>query len=146
MVYPEELLKKNQAGYSVVMFSIDTLGLPHNTYILTSRHKEFDKEVIRLTKELPHCLPCRDKDGKLSTQITVQDKLGLDGKSKITLLEDKYDAIAITGTLDTVKQNNGKTTYNIKVLDPKYNGADYKGATTSGDQTYVTYTLSLIHI
>lgn len=64
MVYPEELLKKNQAGYSVVMFSIDTLGLPHNTYILTSRHKEFDKEVIRLTKELPHCLPCRDKDGK----------------------------------------------------------------------------------
>ena len=81
-----------------------------------------------------------DKDGKLSTQITVQDKLGLDGKSKITLLEDKYDAIAITGTLDTVKQNNGKTTYNIKVLDPKYNGADYKGATTSGDQTYVTYT------
>lgn len=63
MVYPEELLKKNQAGYSVVMFSIDTLGLPHNTYILTSRHKEFDKEVIRLTKELPHCLPCRDKDG-----------------------------------------------------------------------------------
>lgn len=64
MVYPEEPLKKNQAGYSVVMFSIDTLGLPHNTYILTSRHKEFDKEVIRLTKELPHCLPCRDKDGK----------------------------------------------------------------------------------
>ena len=64
MVYPEELLKKNQAGYSVVMFSIDTLGLPHGIYILTSKHKDFDKEVIRLTKELPHCLPCRDKDGK----------------------------------------------------------------------------------
>ena len=64
MVYPEELLKKNQAGYSVVMFSIDTLGLPHGIYILASKHKEFDKEVIRLTKELPHCLPCRDKDGK----------------------------------------------------------------------------------
>lgn len=64
MVYPEELLKKNQAGYSVFMFSIDTLGLPHGINILTSIHKEFDKEVIRLTKELPHCLPCRDKDGK----------------------------------------------------------------------------------
>ena len=64
MVYPEDLLKKNQAGYSVVMFSIDTLGLPHGIYILTSKHKEFDKEVIRLTKELPHCLPCRDKDDK----------------------------------------------------------------------------------
>ena len=64
MVYPENLLKKNQAGYSVVMFSIDTLGLPHGINILTSIHKDFDKEVIRLTRELPHCLPCRDKGGK----------------------------------------------------------------------------------
>ena len=81
-----------------------------------------------------------DKDGKLSTQITVQDKVGIDNKTKITLLNDKYDAIALTGTLTEVKQNNGKTTYNIKVLDPKYNGADYEGATTNGGQTYVTYT------
>lgn len=64
MVYPEELLKKKQVGYSVVMFSIDTLGLPRSIYILTSICKEFDKEIIRLTKELPHCLPCRNKDGK----------------------------------------------------------------------------------
>ena len=28
MIYPEHLLEKNQVGYSVVMFSIDTLGLP----------------------------------------------------------------------------------------------------------------------
>ena len=81
-----------------------------------------------------------DKDGKLSTQITVQDKVGIDNKTKITLLNDKYDAIALTGTLTEVKQNNGKTTYNIKVLDPKYNGADYEGATTNRGQTYVTYT------
>lgn len=64
MVYPEELLKKNQAGYSVVMFSIDTLGLPRGINVLTSIHEDFDREVIRLTKALPHCLPCRDKDGK----------------------------------------------------------------------------------
>lgn len=64
MKYPEELLKKNIAGYSVVMFSIDTLGLPRNVNILTTKHKDLDKEVIRLTKELPHCLPCRDKNGK----------------------------------------------------------------------------------
>ena len=68
-----------------------------------------------------------DKDGKLSTQITVQDKLGLDGKSKITLLEDKYDAIAITGTLTQVKQDKGKSTYSITVTDPKYNGKEYNG-------------------
>lgn len=64
MVYPEHLLKKNQAGYSVVMFSIDTLGLPNRINILTSKHKDFDKEVVRLAKALPHCLPCRDKNGK----------------------------------------------------------------------------------
>lgn len=64
MKYPEELLKKNVAGYSIVMFSIDTLGLPREINILTSIHKEFDKEVIKLTKELPHCLPCRDKNDK----------------------------------------------------------------------------------
>ena len=64
MVYPKHMLTKNQAGYSIVMFSLDTLGLPHNVSILTTRHKDFDKEVIRLVRELPHCLPCRDKNGK----------------------------------------------------------------------------------
>lgn len=64
MKYPKELLKKNVAGYSVVMFSINTLGLPREINILTSIHEKFDKEVIRLTKELPHCLPCRDKNDK----------------------------------------------------------------------------------
>lgn len=64
MKYPVHLLKKNQAGYSVVMFSIDTLGLPRAINILTSIHKDFDKEVVRLIKELPPCLPCRDENSK----------------------------------------------------------------------------------
>ena len=64
MKYPEELLKKNVAGYSVVMFALDTLGLPRWNTILTTIHEDFDKEVIRLTKELPHCLPCKNKNGK----------------------------------------------------------------------------------
>ena len=64
MKYPAHLLEKNQAGYSTVMFSLDTLGLPRGINILTTKHKDFDKEVIRLVKELPHCLPCRDKNGK----------------------------------------------------------------------------------
>lgn len=64
MKYPAHLLRKNQAGYSVAMFSLDTLGLPRRINILTSIHKDFDKEVIRLIRKLPHCLPCRDKNGK----------------------------------------------------------------------------------
>lgn len=64
MEYPVHLLEKNQAGYSIVMFSLDILGLPRGVNILTTKHKDFDKEVIRLVRELPHCLPCRDKEGK----------------------------------------------------------------------------------
>lgn len=64
MKYPKHLLAKNQAGYSVAMFSIDTLGLPRKINILTTIHEDFDKEVIRLIRDLPHCLPCRDKNGK----------------------------------------------------------------------------------
>lgn len=64
MIYPPHMLKKDQAGYSVVMFSLDTLGLPRSIDILETTHKEFAKEVVRLIKELPHCLPCRDKTDK----------------------------------------------------------------------------------
>lgn len=64
MKYPAQLLAENKAGYSVVMFTIDTLGLPRDINILTTIHKDFDKEVVRLIKELPHCLPCRDENDK----------------------------------------------------------------------------------
>ena len=72
-------------------------------------------------------------DGNLSTQITVQDKQvqGINGFVKITLLEDKYDAKAITGTLTQVKQDNGKSTYNIVVNNAKYNGNVYNNGTAS---------------
>lgn len=33
MKYPEHLLVKNQAGYSVAKFSLDTLGLPRDINI-----------------------------------------------------------------------------------------------------------------
>ena len=64
MKYPPQLLAKNKAGYSVVMFSIDTMGLPGDINIQKSIHKDFDNEVVRLIKELPHCLPSRDENGK----------------------------------------------------------------------------------
>lgn len=64
MKYPPHLLEKNQAGYSVAMFFLDTSGLPQGINILTTIHEDFDKEVVRLIKELPHCLPCRNQNGK----------------------------------------------------------------------------------
>ena len=73
-------------------------------------------------------------DGKLSTQITVQDKVVNSNNDKITLLEDKYDAIAVTGTLDDVSKNNGKTTYSITVNNAKYNSKKYNdGRVTYSD-------------
>lgn len=60
MIYPEALLKQNRAGYSVMMFTVDTLGLPRNINCLTSAHRE----VVRLLKELPHGQPCRDAKGQ----------------------------------------------------------------------------------
>ena len=79
-----------------------------------------------------------DKDGKLSTQITVQDKVGIDNKTKITLLNDKYDAIAITGTLTKVQQDKGKSTYSITVTDPKQDGKNYNDSTDPVSYTEVT--------
>lgn len=60
-----------------------------------------------------------------------QDKVVGDNDDKITLLEDKYDAKAITGTLTKVKQDNGKSTYNITIENAKYNGGTYNGGTVS---------------
>ena len=56
-----------------------------------------------------------DKDGKLSTQITVQDKMDV-LHNKITLLIDKYDADITknAGTLVAVKEDN-KGTYTITI-------------------------------
>ena len=73
-----------------------------------------------------------DKDGKLSTQITVQDKVIGDNEDKITLLEDKYEAKAITGTLIDVTQDNGKDTYSITIEDAQYKGEKYN----NGEITY----------
>ena len=75
-------------------------------------------------------------DGKLATQITVQDKVVNSNNDKITLLEDKYDAIAVTGTLTEVKQDNGKSTYAITVTNAKHDGKDYQTGDDLGIAKY----------
>ena len=45
-------------------------------------------------------------DGKLSTQVTVQDKVVGSNNDKITLLRDKYDAWVNVGTLVNVSKKN----------------------------------------
>ena len=66
------------------------------------------------------------KDGQLVSELTVQDKLvqGVDGFVKITLLEDKYEAITVKGILRTVKFNDNDKTYTteIKLINPYTEG------------------------
>ena len=76
-----------------------------------------------------------DKDGKLSTQITVQDKVGNESlKTKLSLLEDKYETETPTGILTSVKKEDGKDTYKIVIKNATYNGEDY--GTEGQDNVY----------
>ena len=72
-------------------------------------------------------------DGKLSTQITVQDKVVGSTNDKITLLADKYDAWISVGTLVNVDGKNlnlSMTTEDIVVSD--YYKTDMDGDTVLG--------------
>ena len=72
-------------------------------------------------------------DGKLSTQITVQDKVVGSTNDKITLLADKYDAWISVGTLVNVDGKNlnlSMTTEDIVVSD--YYKTDMNGDTVLG--------------
>ena len=66
-----------------------------------------------------------DKNGQLTSQIVVQDKVsGVNGKTKITLLEDKYEADTAVGTFDgnsKVVSNDCKDG-NIRISDVTING------------------------
>ena len=76
-----------------------------------------------------------DKDGKLSTQITVQDKIDITSKERITLMEDKYETESPTGILANVSKESGKDSYMITIKNAVYNGKNY-GTVDSKDGSY----------
>ena len=61
-----------------------------------------------------------DSKGQLTSQITVQDKVVGSTNDKITLLEDKYDAVTDKGILTSVKFNDNDNTYTTKVKGVTY--------------------------
>ena len=67
-----------------------------------------------------------DKNGQLTSQIVVQDKVsGVNGKTKITLLEDKYEADTAVGTFDgnsTVVSKENCKEGNIRISNVTING------------------------
>ena len=60
------------------------------------------------------------ENGQLTTQVTVQDKIDIASKEKITLMEDKYEADTVEdGILLSVKEDS-KGTYTIKTTEGTY--------------------------
>ena len=80
-----------------------------------------------------------DKNGQLTSQITVQDKVVGSTNDKITLLEDKYETDSPTGILTSVKQESGKDTYKITISDATYNGKTYNGGSVSYSKVSANY-------
>ena len=56
-----------------------------------------------------------DKDGKLSTQITVQDKIDISSKERITLLEDKYESKTAVGKISKIEWNDSDKEYKYTI-------------------------------
>ena len=84
------------------------------------------------------------ENGQLSSQITCEDKLvqGIDGFVKITLLEDKYEAVTEKGILTGVEFNDNDDTYTTTVSgidEPSFDASkDY--SELMGQQVKVMYT------
>ena len=74
-------------------------------------------------------------DGKLSTQITVQDKIDITSKERITLMEDKYETESPTGILANVSKESGKDSYMITIKNAVYNGKNYGTEAKDGSYT-----------
>ena len=87
-----------------------------------------------------------DKNGQLSSQITVQDKVGLDGKTKVTLLEDKYEADTAIGTFAGNSDVTGCKDGNIKIKNATINGATVKVGDTDKTEFQFKYDFDLKYL
>ena len=83
-----------------------------------------------------------DSKGQLTSQITVQDKLvqGFDGFVKMTLLEDKYEAITEKGILTKVEYNDNDNTYSTTVSGVDSFDATKDYSNLMGQEVKVMYT------
>ena len=80
-----------------------------------------------------------DKNGQLSSQITLQDKVVGSTNDKITLMEDKYDAKTFVGTFE----GNSKV---LSLKDGQIQVTDNDAARDAQDEAIFTYNLDLKYI
>ena len=80
-----------------------------------------------------------DKNGQLSSQITLQDKVVGSTNDKITLMEDKYDAKTFVGTFE----GNSKV---LSLKDGQIQVTDNDATGTAQKEAVFTYDLDLKYI
>ena len=64
-----------------------------------------------------------DKNGQLTSTVTVQDKVVGNTSDKITLMEDKYESDTTTGILTKIEWNDTDKEYKYTVNDTEYQTA-----------------------
>ena len=89
-----------------------------------------------------------DKNGQLTSQIVVQDKVsGVNGKTKITLLEDKYEADTAIGTFAGNSDVTDCKDDEIQITEATINGVLLGKTTAPSANTYnFKYNLDLKYL
>ena len=80
------------------------------------------------------------ENGQLVSKMVLQDKVGLDGKTKMTLLEDKYEAETEKGILTSVNYDENDKTYTTIVKGVDTFDASVDFSDLIGQQVKVMYT------
>lgn len=69
--YPDEALKKREAGTVYVVFTVDTLGNVVHPKVATSVSPSLDREALRIVRKMPKWIPSREGGKKISMDFTV---------------------------------------------------------------------------
>ena len=69
--YPDEALKKREAGTVYVVFTVDTLGNVVHSKVATSVSPSLDREALRIVRKMPKWIPSREGGKNINMDFTV---------------------------------------------------------------------------
>ena len=69
--YPDEALKKREAGTVYVVFTVDTLGNVVHPKVATSVSPSLDREALRIVSKMPKWIPSREGGKNINMDFTL---------------------------------------------------------------------------
>ncbi|WP_288287023.1 TonB family protein [uncultured Prevotella sp.] len=69
--YPDEALKKREAGTVYVVFTVDTLGNVVHPKVATSVSPSLDREALRIVRKMPKWIPSRERGKNINMDFTL---------------------------------------------------------------------------